>query len=30
MNVNFIEKDKFLTDEKFINAGQSRRIWDEL
>lgn len=30
MSVSYIEKPKFLTDEKQITAGQSKRIWEEL
>jgi len=30
MSLSFIEKEKEATDEKFITAGQSKRIWDEL
>jgi len=30
MSLCFIEKEKEATDEKFITAGQSKRIWDEL
>lgn len=30
MSLEFIPKEKEATDEKFITAGQSRRIWDEL
>lgn len=30
MSLTFEEKEKESTDEKYIKAGQSRRIWDEL
>jgi len=30
MSLSFVEKEKEATDEKYITAGQSKRIWDEL